>query len=432
VAKQFSFIFACVFLFVSSGAPAQSRKITPNSDKITEIRVLGSKRFQSSELSSATGLKIGGVGDDAALKQAADRLAESGMFTTVTYSYVSSPQGTQVKFQVEDTDKLFAVHPDNFVWLSPEELNNELEKREPLFRGGVPSAGEMYTRLADDMTAILADRHISATVRAFPQAPQDGGAILGFLYTVGGVNLPVRSIEFVGASPEMNSVLQKVAASTVIDANYSLSKLRTNADLDFLPQYRMRGFLQAKFGEPAGKLQDATTGAVSVQLPVKEGLQYKLAGVQWSGNMAFSTSDLSKALRLKIGQPLNQEELEEELGGITRIYGTRGYLDAKLKPSFTFDDAGANAMVHIEAQEGAQYHFGELQFANVSESAAAPLRKFWKLRAGDVYDNSYSGTFISQAGRTFDFSQFRIQVIEQAHRDTKTVDVVFHFTKINP
>ena len=425
MAKQFSFIFACVFLFFSSGAGAQTRKITPNSDKITEIRVLGSKRFQSSELSSASGLKIGGDGDDAALKQAADRLAESGMFTSVTYSYVSSPQGTQVKFQVEDADKLFPVHADNFVWLSPEELNSELEKREPLFRGEVPGAGEMYTRLADDMTAILANGRMSGQV-------PDGGAILGFLYTVGGVNLPVRSIEFVGASPEMNGVLQRVAASTVIDTNYSLSKLRTNANLDFLPQYRMRGFLQASFGEPTGKLQDAATGAVRVELPVKEGLQYKLSGVQWSGNMVFSTSDLSKSLRLKIGQPLNQEELEEELNGIAKVYGTRGYLDANLKPSFTFDDAGANAMVHIDAQEGAQYHFGELQFANVSESAAAPLRKFWKLRAGDVYDNTYPGTFISQAGRTFDFSQFRIQVSEQAHHDTKTVDVTFRFTKITP
>jgi hypothetical protein len=366
------------------------------------------------------------------LKQAADRLAESGMFTNVTYSYVSSPQGTQVKFQVNDADKLYPVNADNFVWLSPSELQNELKKREPLFRGEVPNAGEMYTKLADDMTAILTDMHISGTVRAFPQVPQSGGAITGFLYSVGGVNIPVRSIDFVGASPEMNAVLQKVAASTVIDTNYSISKLRSNTDLDFLPQYRMRGFLQASFGDPIGKLQDPATGAVNVQLPVKEGLQYKLSGVQWSGNMAFSTDDLSKSLRLKIGQPLNEVELDEELGGITRIYGTRGYMDARLKPSFTFDAGGASAMVHIEAQEGDQYHFGELGFANVSESAVAPLRKLWKLRPGDPYDSSYPGMFISQAGRTFDFSQFRIQVDEQAHRETKTVDVVFRFTKINP
>jgi outer membrane protein assembly factor BamA len=139
VRKHFPFIVAglLLFLFTSVAANAQAHKITPNSDKITEIRVLGSQRFQSSELSAATGLKIGGAGDDAALKQAADRLAESGMFTNVTYSYVSSPQGTQVKFQVNDADKLYPVNADNFVWLSPSELQNELKKREPLFRGEV-------------------------------------------------------------------------------------------------------------------------------------------------------------------------------------------------------------------------------------------------------------------------------------------------------
>jgi hypothetical protein len=58
VRKHFPFIIAglLLFLFMSVAAKAQAHKITPNSDKITEIRVLGSQRFQSSELSAATGL----------------------------------------------------------------------------------------------------------------------------------------------------------------------------------------------------------------------------------------------------------------------------------------------------------------------------------------------------------------------------------------
>jgi outer membrane protein assembly factor BamA len=418
-----------LFLFSASLVLAQSRKIMPNSTKISEIRVVGSQRFQSHELAPVTGLKIGDTGDDAALKQAADNLAESGMFSNVTYSYISSPDGTRVKFEVLDTEKLLPIHVDNFVWLSSAELLNELQKREPLFRGGAPNAGEMYTKLADDMTAILNDMHISGTVRAFPQAPSGGGDVTGFLYSVSGVNLPVRNVEFPGASADMTSVLQKIAATTLIDTNYSRSKVNANAQFDFLPQYQMRGFLKAAFGDPVVQLQDRSTGAVTVQVPVKEGLQYKLSAVQWAENMVFSNNDLSKPLRCKPGQALNQLQLEEDLGGISKIYGTRGYMEAHLVPKFTFDDAAQTVNTEIDVHEGDQYHIGEVQFAGMTESAAAPLRKLWKLHPGDPYDSSYPPFFLTQAAMNFDLSHMKISVDERPRRETKTVDVTFHFTK---
>jgi hypothetical protein len=139
-------------------------------------------------------------------------------------------------------------------------LVTELVKRETLFRGEVPNAGEMYNKLADDIKAVLSDLHVTATVRVLPEVPEKGGDIIGFLYTIQGVNLPIRSLEFPGISPDMHGALQKLAASTLIGSDYSRSRVRTIATLDFLPQYRMRGFLKAAFDEPLAALQDRATG----------------------------------------------------------------------------------------------------------------------------------------------------------------------------
>jgi outer membrane protein assembly factor BamA len=431
--KRLSLELALFLFGTMAGTAAQSKTTaTPNSTKLVEIKVVGSQRFQPDELATATGLKLGDKGDESELKRAAERLAESGMFGNVTYSYISEPKGTRVKYEVNDTDKLVPIHVDNFVWLPPAVLVGELKKREPLFRGEVPNAGEMYNRLADDMKSLLNDLHVTATVRVLPEVPQKGGDVTGFLYTVEGVNLPIRSLEFPGIAPEMDSALQKIAASSLISSNYSRSRVRTIAVLDFLPQYRMRGFLKAAFDEPLAMLQDSPTSSVAVRLPVNEGLQYKLSTVQWSGNRAFSIDELTKALKGKVGAPLNQVQLEEDLGGISKVYGTRGYMEARLKPRFSFDDSGPTVAAEIQVQEGDQFHQGDVQFAGLTESAAAALRRLWKLRPGDVYDASYPNLFLKDASRQFDFSQMQIGLSQQVHRENKTVDVAFRFTQKTP
>jgi outer membrane protein assembly factor BamA len=428
VRKPFFFILVFFLFVLSIAAGAQSRKAAANPNQITEITAVGSQRFSDKELVAASGLKIGDSGETA-MKQAADRLAESGMFTDVSYNYVTAAQGTKVKLQVTDAQGFIPIHADNFVWLSQTDLISALEKREPLFRVEIPNGGEMYNKLAQDMQAILADMHVNSTVTVMPQTTQAGGTIIGFLYKVEGVNIPIRSVGFPGASPDMNAVLEQVAGRILINQDYSESKMLANEHYDFLPEYQKRGYLKAEFGEPVFTVQDPATNSVAVQVPLKEGLQYKLASVTWLGNKAFAANDLMHALECKPGQPLNAILLDENLGGLTKIYTTRGYMDVHAKPVFTFDDATQTVSAEIDVKEGDQFHMGQLQFVGLSDDAAASLRKLWKLTSADPYDSSYPNFFINQAARSFNFSHIRIATEVHAHNDTKTVDVAIHFTQ---
>lgn len=359
--------------------------VTVNSKTVTEILFTGSHRFQNAELVSASGLKTGQDGSEENLKRAADRLAATGMFADITYSYVSAPQGTRVEFHVNDNPKLLPAHFDNFVWLSRTELLKRLAEREPLFRGEIPNAGEMYLHLADDLKAMLVELGVAfGEVKVFPEVPQAGGEVVAFVYSVEGIKLPIRSIELPGVSTDLDTVLQKIVATSLLGQDYSESRLRSAAALDLLPQYRMRGFLRAKFGAPLAELQDRATGAVAVRLPVTEGNCYQLASVRWSGNSAFSASELGKALKVRSGEVANQLQLEADLGGISKIYGTRGYLEARLQPKYSFDDSAKTVSVDVDVREGGQYRMGKVTFTGLTEDASAPLYKLWKLQVGDI------------------------------------------------
>lgn len=387
---------------------------------------MGSARYQTAELVSATGLKLGDAGTEAALNAGAERLASSGMFTEVTYSYVSFPEGTRAEYKVHDVEKLFPAHFDNFVWMPREELLRELRRRQPLFVGEVPDGGELYTRLAENVKAILAEKNVETTVSVHPQAPQEGGKILGFVYTVEGVRTPIRSMEFPGADAEMAAALKTVAAAR-IGSDYTEAGLSTFARLDLLPEYLARGFLKAGFEAPEFTLTEAASNAVVVRLPVKEGLRYQLSGFEWSGNSAFTAQELAKSMKVESGKWANQLRLNEDLKEISKLYGTKGYMEARLKALPTFDDSARTVAFRMEVQEGAQYHMGVVRVEG-PDAIGKKFHELWKLRMGDVFDSGYGHVFLQALGRQVDLRGFKIGVSQSMNRESRTVDLVFRFT----
>jgi outer membrane protein insertion porin family len=423
--------FIAFVLLLSGAAFAQgTRPHNAASDsRLVEIRVLGSKRFPQKDLIAATGLRLGDAGTEAALKKAADRLAASGMFSDVTYRYTGSPQGIQAEFQVNDTAKLLPAHFDNFVWLSNEELLNRLHDREPLFVGKIPNVGDMYQRLAEDLKLVLEQLHVTAArVRVFPEAALGGREVIGFKYLVEGVELPIRNVIFEGDSAPMEPLLQHAAAIWLVRTDYSETNVKAIAKYDFLPLYRSRGYLRAEFSSPSATLLDPEHPAVSVKLPVQEGIIYQLAAVQWSGNAAYTTEVLERVLKPEFGAPLDQVALEERLGGISKIYGTKGYMVAGLKPEYVFDDPAQKVKVHVQVTEGAQFHVGTVRFEGLDAGATAFMERNWQLHPGDVYDSSYSSVFLTTISRQVDLTVFKIESQQKLNPIPKTVDLTLRFS----
>lgn len=403
------------------------QKIAKNSDVITEIVVSGSTRFQPVELVSSTGLKIGEDGPDAKLQAAAVALAASGMFTDVTYSWVSSPKGLRVEYKVQDVASLYPAIFDNFVWMTRDDLLHALRQRHPLFMGEIPGAGEMYTQLGEDLQAILAEMHVNGVVQVHPEVEQGGGRILGFRFTVQDVHIPIRAVEFPGATPEMAAVL-KEKSTAKIGSDYSQGALHAFTRLDLMPEYMTRGYLQAHFQAPEFTVADHATNSVAVRLPVQGGLCYQLKGVEWLGNTAFPAKELARVLKVKTGDVANKVQFDEDLGGISKIYETRGYMHARLKAVPMFNDDEKSVSFRVEVTEGDQFHMGNVQLEGASEALARKIQELWKLPAGDAFDSSYTGFFLKELGQQFDLRPYRISMRNTVNQESKTVDVLLRFT----
>jgi outer membrane protein assembly factor BamA len=418
---------------------------TGDERKLVLVKATGSIRFASDDIAAASGLRMGFVAVDEDFKRAARRLAETGAFTDVGYTFSYSSAGTQLEFQVTDATKFLPAHFEDFVWFSEEELQKRLHQRLPLFNGELPLSGRLPDLVSDVLQAMLVENNVPGVVQYLRPSNQ-GGPTNAMIYSVSGILIRVHNIDFSGASADELPLLE-AAAKKLPDHEYTRSALAAFAQNQLLTVYHARGYLKAAFGQPMPKVVKLAPGDpalearpdnpnevfVDVTFPVTPGAQYKISAMEWSGNHEFTTEKLQSLLRARPGQVANTVQLAEDMKAIQKLYGSHGYIIAALKTDAAFDDTAGTVALQMEVKEEAVYHMGELQFRGLDNSLAAKLRALWKLRPGEVYDITYLDQFLAQASKLLptNFDWEPVSHMTANVRD-KSVDVDIQYTVSAP
>ncbi len=373
--------------------------------QLIAIKVTGSKRFPEAAIAAATGLQMDTAVSDDDFKKAARRLGDMGVFTDIAYSYSYSSAGTKLELHVTDAAKFVPAHFEDFVWFSDEELRRRIKEHSPLFDGELPLFGRLADQVSDVLQAMLVENSIPGHVEYLRVGKQDG-PVESINYHVTDVLIRVRNIEFTGAAAADVPALE-AAGRRLPDHEYSRSRLNLLVQHQLLPVYYERGYLKAQFGEPqpkvvkqpAAETEDGPRNqtVVDVTFAVRPGQQYKLKSLEWSGNHEFPTDTLQKMVRAEPGQPANTVRLGDNLKDIQKLYGSRGFIAATIKPEAEFDDGAGTVAIRLDVTEGYVFHMGELEFRGLDNSLTAKLRNAWKIRPGDVYDSTYLSEYLPAA-----------------------------------
>ncbi len=263
----------------------------------------------------------------------------------------------------------------------------------------------MADEVSDVLQAMLVEKAIPGHVEYLRKGKPDG-PVESINFHVNDVLIEVRHIEFKGAAEAEVPALE-AAGERLPDHEYSRSRLELLVQRQLLPVYYARGYLKAQFGEPVPKVVKQPSAenedgprnhtVVDVSFAVNPGQQYKLKGLEWSGNHEFPTETLQKMVRAEPGQPANTVRLSDNLKDIQKLYGSRGFITTSIMPEAVFDEGAGTVVIRLEVKEGYAYHMGELEFRGLDNSLTAKLRAAWKIRPGDVYDSTYLSDYLQAA-----------------------------------
>ncbi len=402
-------LLACSPVVLAQSHPARAQAPTPDPYKIIALEFRGSTRFTPEEISAATGLHVGSDGHDEKLQQVLQLLSESGMFRDMKYTGSTSYLGKRVVFLLSDEKPLYPLRFDNFVWLSEADLLAELKRRVPFFQGEVPAIGHMSDQVTEQLEAILKEKGVSAGVEGRPEGSLDSSKITSFIYTVKGVHTPIRKIQFSGASPLLEPLLQQ-RSSEKLGRDYSVMELTDFAHAELLPIYQRRGYLRATFSSPEADQVSSPAYAVTVHLSVEEGRCYSLQEIRWDGNTALDATKLQALVHLKAAEPANLVQLKIDMNSVHASYKKLGYLDALAKVEPEYDDAAAKVSFRIVVTEGKVYHYGALLVDGLSEDQSASVQSQWQKLAGAVADPELLRSFTANLRLATNLASYRIQM----------------------
>lgn len=274
--------------------------------KLAAVEVVGTKRYSSEEVSKIAGLRTGQPITVEALKEAAERVGRSGLFTSINYRYTTAAGQMTVTFEVEEAASSIRVIFDNFVWFSDSEIAAAVRQDVPSFDGTAPHAEGISDLISKSLQKLLQTRSIPGRVDFIPQADlrerSSGGTdSLRYIFAVRDPAPKVCGVRIIGASavPEADLVS---AVQESVGTDYSRFHFTRVADGTLLDKYRNRGYWGAAFGPPSAAVDAPRCDGVMVTLPVTEGIQYQWNGAAWSGNSSIQPAELSALMDLKPGE----------------------------------------------------------------------------------------------------------------------------------
>ncbi len=365
--------------------------------KVVKITVAGLVRYQEADVIAASGLRAGTQVTSDDLQAASDRLGASGAFASIEYRFIGVPAGVSVVFRVQESTEVVPAVFENFVWFTREELVRQARVAVPLFRGTLPLAGEMQEQVRQALERTLAARGIAGSVASYPDA-QLGSRARGVIFRVEGREVVMGAVSLEGVQQLDAAVLQEILHNHLAGQPYLYTRLRDFPEKNFRPLYWKQGYLEAAFDEPRVKVagQEGARTSVAVAFPVREGRQFRYAGIAWTGNHVFTTDELSRKIELQPGQPADAIRLEHNLGEVRRLYGSRGYMGVQLRTQHVLSPAG-DARFELMVQEGDLYRMGSLEILapDLDRSVREQMRAAWSIPQGAVYDSSRSKQFMA-------------------------------------
>lgn len=379
-----------LFLILTTAAAftvAQERRV------IGLIEFEGLKQIAPDEALATSGLKPDQPFKVEEVDAAAQRLLDSGLFSQLGYRTRTVGNKVTITFQVEEARGGDApVVFDNFIWFTDEQLLDAVRREVPSFAGRVPNVGKMPAAITQALQKLLTEQNIAGTVEYLAQ--QDlGGRILGHVFNVTGVKMPICTFHFPGAKNVSEEKLAATAKQEIADADYSGEIVRGFAGIKLLAMYRERGHLRAKFAAPVAKADPSCKNGVDVTMPVEEGPVYSWGSTDWAGTTALTGDQLNEAMGMKQGEIANGLKIDQGVMAVTRAYGRQGYLNVRLLPTPHFDDSAQKVSYKFDVLEGPQYRMGSLSFKGLAEREAKALRDGWKLRRGEIFDQGYLSEF---------------------------------------
>ncbi|MEY2408121.1 MAG: outer membrane protein insertion porin family [Verrucomicrobiota bacterium] len=148
--------------------------------------------------------------------------------------------------------------------------------------------------------------------------------------------------------------------------------------------YRDAGYIDFELKE-VRQIQQGPNKVV-LRFVISEGRKYKVGAVDYKGVTLFQTNDITKKLKMGVGQTFTPKGLYQDTETVQDTFGTKGYIDARVAPRRQPNVQTGTMDIRYDVSEGEQAKIEKIEIRGNTKTKDRVIRRELTVAPGEVFD----------------------------------------------
>ena len=347
---------------------------------ISSIEVEGNRKVEKAAIIASLDSKVGSEMDIKIIQEDIHNIYQLGFFSDIRIY----KDGTKLIIKLKEKPSIIAIEYEGMDEVSEDDLEEKLES-------SVYSIVDMeaiQTDIRTIETEYLQKGYYLAKI-SYELVPVDGTDYevkLIFKVEEGG-KVHIGDVEILGNEyfsdyQLIEKFLSKPYTRTsIISAPGSIYNeefvKRDSEIIGYL--YKDQGFAEVQVGKTF-KMIDQDRKFVQLTFQVEEGNQYRIGGIDISGDILYDKDEMRKWMKLKKNGLFRFSYLRKDIETIIDKYGDKGFAYVDVNPRHRFDREKKLVYLNYDITKGDKVYFGDITFAGNTKTRDNVLRRELKMQ----------------------------------------------------
>jgi outer membrane protein insertion porin family len=358
-------------------------------ETILKIDVTGNERIDRGVVAAAVKTKEKEAYDPEKIRDDIKNIYKTGFFSDVQVDVKDSPEGKTVTFVVVERPPVSAIAITGNKEIKTEDLKDKIKIK----TGSVLNV-EKVKETVDEIKKHYASKNYYTTRVSYDIDYEEGYRAKVTFVIDEAKKAYVKKITFTGNKhfkpsqlldymrTKEKGIFSFFTGSGMLDDEV-LDEDRRNLGAF----YADNGYIKAKVDTPEINLSKDGK-QISITIPISEGAMYKVASIDFKGDLVVPETQLRALLQTKLGTTFRASLFQQDVTSITDLCQDQGYAFADVAPLTALDDATDTVNITFAITKGSEVFVNRINITGNLKTRDKVIRRELRFTEGDLFSAS--------------------------------------------
>jgi len=391
--------------------------------KIVKIEIKGNRKIEASAILQQIKSKAGKPFWEADISADIKTIFKMGFFLDVTADAISTPEGKEVTFTVQEKGLISDIRINGNKALSKGDIQEVLtiKVKQNLNQEKIKADVEKIKNLYE--TKGYNNAEITDKVE------KDGEKDFRIIFDIKeNGKIYVKSITFEGNEAYSSKELKNMMSSSeyTIFSFFSdsgmLKREQLKQDIQKLNAYYFNnGFINSQVGEP--EITHDEKG-IYIKIKIKEGKRFKFGKIEISGDSLIKPRpELLQALKIKEGNNYDRESLSKDIDFLTQACNDEGYAIADVNPKVNIREKEQLVDIDFQLKKGELVYINRINITGNAVTRDKVIRRQLEVVEGNLYSSSKLKNSYGNLNRLRYFEEVDFQTEKKPDKNEMDINI---------